>query len=305
MQAGGDKAIQLTKIRVTFSGLSDQPLPHKTPATFAHLTNQPEPGTPPAYQPRCRLSGVKAPSPLRPTQPHSQSSTRLQPPTKKPAASRSPTQQASAGQTHQDPSVSAKSNLGQPMQTAFGQAAIAGATDIADSAVAAAATDGMQRPASSAQPPFEVAVAAAAAPEHQTSPRKSPGDGAHLAGQPSQRMQLTIRSASQIQLQRGGRRAMSGSLVEGGVVGSPMWSRNRAMADVGLQDHARRAALAAADEAEVAASQAAALAVVSDADTAGQQYSLQPSSPLQSKLPEPWRSPMSRLACRPSSIAGV
>ena len=145
------------------------------------------------------------------------------------------------------------------------------------------------------------AEAVAAASEHQTSPGMAYSPG-------GQHVQLAVRCAPQIQLQRGDRRAMSGSLVEGGVRGSPMWGCGRVLVDSDLQDHARRAALAAADEAEVAASQAAALAAAKEAKKAGKQPSAHPMCPDQPKpnpAAEPWRSPISQLTRRPSSIAGV
>ena len=305
LQAGTNNAIQLTKIRVTFSGLSDQPLPHKTPSSFAHLTNQQEPSTPPASHPRSCQSGVKAPSPRAPAQPNAGASSLLQPPTQKPAAIGLPAQPISSGEGRQGLANMPDSSLMQQMQTENGKASCE-----SDPAAAAASQDGMQHSRSSTQPLSgeAAATAAAAAPEHRSFPAQISRKGPHAAGQPPQRMQLTIRSASQIQLQRGDRRAMSGSLVEPGVMRSPIWNRSRVLADSSLQDHARRAALAAADEAEVAASQAAALAAANETEAGEDLHcSHRSCSPGQPHLPaaEPWSLAMSQLARRPSSIAGT
>lgn len=184
------------------------------------------------------------------------------------------------------------------MRSAFGQAASRQLSESKMAIAGAASSTGVLQLSKPCMQPAQAEAAAALQHQH-SSGMETPSEG--------QRVQLAIRSTSHIHLQRGDRRAMSGSLVEGGVVGSPMWGRSRVLADSGLQDHARRAALAAADEAEVAASQAAALAAVKEAQKAAEQPSPRPSCPDQPKLSaiEPWRSPIGQISRRPSSIAGV
>lgn len=185
------------------------------------------------------------------------------------------------------------------MRSAFGQAA---SSELPESKMAAAAVPSAGRlPSSeSGMRPAHAGAVAAGSQQQASSGMDYPAEGL--------RVQLAVRSAPQIQLQRGDRRAMSGSLVEGGVMRSAMWGCSKVLVNSDLQDHARRAALAAADEAEVAASQAAASAAAKEVKKAGEQPSPHPSCPNQPKLnpaAEPWRSPISQLTRRPSSIAGV
>ncbi len=267
LQAGKEKAIKLTKIKVTFSGLSEQPLPHKTPASFAQFTGQQEPGTPPASLPRSRLSVISAPSPLRPCQPIAHPIATLASPAKKLPAAAGPSStimladQKTGLQAHpctkrehvyaiSDVGVSPGHDSGAQVDDRIHFKSALPRQDPSADALARVPEKPMQRSRSQPTLPHMGRAAGLRSPAFSLNTdapfpqHPQPLVNPHAAADPL--------SEENIQCPMN----ILGS--HGTSPASDMWRDDGdSFGTQGLQDHVRAVALAAADEAEVAASQAA------------------------------------------------